>query len=268
MSKKFEGKVAVVVGAAQGIGAATARRLAAEGCKTIVADVQLGLAEAVAHGIARDGGMAIALHADLSDETTLQRMFEQVTAAFGGIDLLANIGYEASNEDLDIVSTPQRVWDRVYDVNFMGYVRCCRLAIPLMVQRGGGAIVNCSSGVAFYAERVRTAYGTSKAAIAALTRSIAVQYGHQGVRANAVAPGAIATESVLSTIGSNAALFQAAGRATPAGRVGRPEDLASVISFLLSNDADYLTGQTISVDGGRLIAGPGIPAASGPRSRD
>jgi len=261
MTTRFEGKVAVVCGAAQGIGAATARRLAADGARTIVMDINGDGARSVAQGIVEAGGAAWAVQADLRDEASLKAMFDDAAAAHGGVDLLVNNAFLGSPEDLDVVSTPMEVWARIYDVNIMGYVRSCRHAIPLMIARGGGAIVNVSSGAALYAERRRSAYGTSKAAVAALVRNIAVQFGPQNIRANAVAPGTVASETVMRNIGGDPALINALTSRTPLGRLGRPEELAAVICFLLSDDASFLTGQILSVDGGRLAAGPGVADA-------
>jgi len=261
MAGRFDGKTAVVCGAARGIGAATARRLAADGARTVVMDVDAEGARSVAEAISGAGGEALPVAADLADEASLEALFTTAARAFGGVDLLVNNAFRGSPEDVDAVSTSMETWAQIFDVNIFGYVRTCRIAIPMMVARGGGAIVNISSGSALYAERRRTAYAASKAAVAQLTRNIAVQFGGENIRANAVAPGTVATETVVANLRGNTALFDAIAARTPLGRIGRPEDLAGVITFLLSEDAAYVTGQVITADGGKMIAGPAVADA-------
>ena len=261
MSGRFDGKIAVVCGGGRGIGAATARRLAADGARTVVMDIDEAGARRIAGEIDGAGGEALAVTADLTDEASLEALFHATAKAFGGLDLLVNNAYRGSPEDLDAVSTSLETWAQIFDVNIMGYVRTCRLAIPMMAARGGGAIVNISSGAALYAERRRTAYAASKAAVAQLTRNIAVQFGGQNIRANAVAPGTVATETVLANLKGDTRMLDAVAARVPLGRVGQPEDLAGVIAFLLSDDAAYVTGQVITADGGKMIAGPAVADA-------
>jgi NAD(P)-dependent dehydrogenase (short-subunit alcohol dehydrogenase family) len=249
---RFENKVAIVTGGAAGIGAATAQRLASEGAAVVVADLNLERAKSQVAAIADAGGAALAVGADLRDEDSLRAMAASAVESYGGIDLLVNNAALGLPDDLDVVSTPQEVWDGTYDVNLMGFVRTCRQVIPAMLERGGGAIVNMSSTAGLIAERHRTAYGTSKAAIAALTRNVAVTYARRGIRCNAVAPGMIGSETVLSYLTDE---FKASvAKRTPLGRIGRPEEMAALITFLLSDDASYVTGQTIMADGGLLIS--------------
>jgi NAD(P)-dependent dehydrogenase (short-subunit alcohol dehydrogenase family) len=254
---RFDGRVALVTGAGGGIGGATAERLAADGAAVVLLDINLPAAEHRSSVITEAGGTATAVLADVTDEASLRHAVNRTISEFGGIDFLVNDAYYGSPDDTDVVATPQESWDRVYDVNIMGYVRCCRVVVPHLIERGGGAIVNLSSGAALWAERTRIAYGTSKAAIAALTRNLAVQHGQDGIRANAVAPGFIATETVLKNLNHDEAWLERIGRRAPLGRVGRPAEMAAVICFLLSDDASFITGQTISADGGRIIAESG-----------
>jgi NAD(P)-dependent dehydrogenase (short-subunit alcohol dehydrogenase family) len=245
--QRFEGKVALINGAG-GIGGATAQRLASEGAAVVVLDIDLAAAEAPVADIAASGGTAVAVRGDLSDEASLRAAVDLAVSEFGGLDFLVNIGFVGSDRDLDVVETPQEVWDRIFDVNLMGFVRACRLAIPQMIERGGGSIVNISSGTAIVAEKVRIAYATSKVAIAGMTRNIAIEFASQGIRANAIAPGLIGTPNAIGHLDPE--YVESIAASAPLGRIGRPEDMAAVICFFLSEDSSYVTGQLLVADGG------------------
>ena len=251
MAKRFEGKAAVVVGAGTGIGAASAERLAADGASVVLTDIDLPAAEERAAGIRNAGGTAIALFGDLADESSLQAVIDQACANYGGLDFLVNVGFMNSKSDTTLVDTPQEIWDRMMDVNLMGFVRSCRIGVPKMIARGGGAIVNVSTGSDRLAEPRRIVYGVSKVAIQALTRYIAVTYGPQGIRANTVAPGLTLTANVLKTMPPEAPNGWAAK--SPLRRAAQPEEVAAAIAFLLSDDASHISGELIRTDGGKGI---------------
>jgi NAD(P)-dependent dehydrogenase (short-subunit alcohol dehydrogenase family) len=248
--QRFAGKVALVNGAG-GIGGATATRLASEGAAVMVLDIDLGAAETTVREITGSGGIAQAVWGDLGDETSMREAVERTVSEFGGVDVMANIGFVGGGsmpQDLDVVSTPPEVWDRILGVNLLGYVRACRLAIPHMIERGGGAIVNVSSGTAIVAEKIRMAYATSKVAVIGITRNVAIQFASEGIRANCLVPGTIATPNAMRR--RDPALAEATVAGVPLGRMGRPEEMAAVIAFLLSDDAAYVTGQSLVADGG------------------
>ena len=245
---RFENKVAVVTGAGSGIGAATARRLAREGATVVVADINGPAGESVAEEIKAAGGAARAIRTDVGDDASVQALVDATIAAHGGVDILINnAALLGEGKDLDVVTNPQSLWDRVYNINLMSMVRLCRLIIPSMVERGGGAIVNLSSLCALRGEAIRPAYGSSKAAILGLTRSIAAAYARKGVRCNSIAPGLIGSETVLKNVGP---LVDRVTPDIPMGRMGHPAEVAATIAFLCSDDASYITGQMIAVDGG------------------
>jgi NAD(P)-dependent dehydrogenase (short-subunit alcohol dehydrogenase family) len=249
--KRFEGKAALVVGAGTGIGAAAAERLARDGACVVLADIDLPAAEARAQAIRSASGTAVATPADLADEASLRAAVERTCTAYGGLDFLVNVGFMNSPNDRTVTDTPQELWDRMMDVNLMGFVRSCRHAIPRMIDRGGGAIVNLTTGSDRMAEPRRVVYGVSKAAIQALTRYIAVTYGPQGVRANSVAPGLTLTANVLKSMPPSAPELWAAK--SPLRRAAQPEEVAATIAFLLSDDASHISGETIRTDGGKGI---------------
>ncbi|MGP4096859.1 SDR family NAD(P)-dependent oxidoreductase [Nonomuraea sp. KM90] len=242
----------VVAGGATGIGAATAERLAEEGAQVLIGDVNLEGAEATAGRVKAAGGTAVAVAFDLADEGSVRALFERAVAEFGGVDGLFNVGADLSPDTLgrdgDLSEMDAAIWRRTFEVNLIGYAHTCRAAVPLLLEGGGGAIVNTSSGAAYVGEAVRPAYAASKAGINALTRHVASRWGKEGIRCNGVSPGMVLSETGLETMSEG---FKAAVLgAIRSPRLGRPADLAGAVAFLLSDDAAWINGQTWSVDGG------------------
>jgi NAD(P)-dependent dehydrogenase (short-subunit alcohol dehydrogenase family) len=248
------GKVAVIAGGATGIGAATAARLAAEGVLVVVGDVSGDGAEATAQAIRASGGTAGAVGFDLADTDSVRALIDSAVAEFGGVDLLFNVGSDMSmlRGDTDVVDIDFDVWDRTMTVTLRGYVASMKYAIPAMLARGGGAIVNMSSAAAFIGEPTRPAYATAKAGIGALTRHVASRWGKDGIRCNAVAPGFTGTDGMRS-IPQWPELEAAALRKTPSTRVGYPSDIAAMVAFLMSDEGAWVNGQVINVDGGAVL---------------
>jgi NAD(P)-dependent dehydrogenase (short-subunit alcohol dehydrogenase family) len=249
---RLDGKVAVIVGAGTGIGAATAARLASEGAKVVVGDVNVPAAEATAARIAERGGTALAVPVDLADETSVEALMTAAVDTYGGIDVLHNNAADLRPEiiggDTDLVELDLAVWDRTLNVNLRGFVVSCQAAIPRMLRRGGGAIIMTSSGAAFIGEPVRPAYAASKAGILALVRHVASRWGREGIRANAIAPGLVLSETARRTLPKE--FIDQALAGTPSTRLGRPEDIAGAVAYLASQDGEWINGQVLSVDGG------------------
>ncbi|MGJ6964831.1 SDR family NAD(P)-dependent oxidoreductase [Streptosporangium sp. G11] len=242
----------VVAGGATGIGAATAERLAGEGARVLVGDINVAGAKATVERVAAAGGTAAAAEFDLSDEVSVRALFERAVAEFGGVDGVFNVGADLSpgtiGRDGDLSEMDVAVWRRTFEVNLIGYAHSCRVAIPLLLAAGGGAIVNTSSSAAFVGEPLRPAYAASKAGVNALTRHVASRWGKEGVRCNGVSPGLVLSETGLAQMSEE---FKAAVLAgTRSTRLGRPSDLAAAAAFLLSDDAEWINGQTWSIDGG------------------
>jgi NAD(P)-dependent dehydrogenase (short-subunit alcohol dehydrogenase family) len=248
---RLAGKVAVVVGGGNGIGAASARRLAAEGARVVVADIDHAAAARVARSIDAGGTSTLAVECDMSHEGSVERLFGAAAGAFGGVDLLHNVAADLSPQtigrDTDLVDIDLDVWDRTMHVDLRGYVLSMRAGIPMMLERGGGAIVNTSSGAAFVGERTRPAYGAAKAAINAVSRHVANRWGREGIRCNVVAPGLVLTETAKGAV---ADVVERRAERNPSGRLGTPDDIAACVAYLLSSDAAFVNGQVVSVDGG------------------
>ena len=229
---------ALVTGGGSGIGAATARRLAAEGHDVVVADLSGDAARAVA---AEVGGTAVEL--DVRDE-------EQVSGAVEGVDLLVNAAGIGSTTDAP--STPLDVWEDVFAVNVRGTFLTCKHAIPGMVERGGGAIVNVASVAALVGIRNRAAYSASKGAVVSLTRALAVDHVRDGVRVNAVCPGTVDSPWVRRLVEQVGESLDDLRARQPLGRLGTPDEIADAIVYLAS--AEFATGTILVVDGGLTAA--------------
>ena len=247
-------KVAVVVGGATGIGAATAARLGKEGCRVVVGDIAEDAARQTAERITAAGGTAAHVGFDLADPDSVDALIRTAVTTYEGVDLLFNVGADMSaiRTDTDVVDIEFAVWDRVMTVNLRGYVAAMKYAIPRMLDRGGGAIVNMSSAAAFQGEPARPAYATAKAGIGALTRHVASRWGKEGIRCNAVAPGFTATDAIRS-VPQWPQLEAGALKRIRGTRVGDPDDIASLVAFLLSAEGEWINGQVVNIDGGTVL---------------
>jgi 3-oxoacyl-[acyl-carrier protein] reductase len=246
---KFEGKVALVTGAAHGIGEAIALKLAQEGADVVVTDVDLEGAQRVAQEIEGLGRKAKAVQADVSQREAVQRLVSEAVSLFGQIDILVNnAGIIRRGTFLE--HDPQD-WDKVLSVNLGGTFNCAKGVVPLMIEQGGGKIINISSVVGKMGDIASApSYGTSKGAINTLTKSLARELAPYGINVNAVAPHAIETD--MSREWSEEKRRQIV-EAIPLKRLGKPEEVAEVVAFLASDGAGFITGQILDVNGGYLM---------------
>ncbi|MEV6773250.1 3-oxoacyl-ACP reductase FabG [Nocardia sp. NPDC051030] len=247
-------KVAFVTGAARGIGAATAARLAADGFTVAIADLDEAACKTAVDTIVAAGGKAIAVGCNVSDEASVDAAFERVAAELGSIDVLVNNAGVLRDNLLFKMSVED--WDTVMSVHLRGAFLCSRAAQRYMVKQKSGKIVNTSS-VSALGSRGQANYSAAKMGIQGFTRTLAIELGPYGINVNAVAPGFIVTDMTDATaarVGVDPADFRkAAAEVTPLRRVGEPADIANVVSFLCSEDSSFVTGQTIYVDGGRKL---------------
>jgi NAD(P)-dependent dehydrogenase (short-subunit alcohol dehydrogenase family) len=247
MGTSFEGKVALVTGAGTGIGAATSRLLAKRGAAVAVAGRRKEPLTEVAGSIRAAGGRALAVTADVSVAGDVRDAVEQTIAEFGGLNLAVNNAGIAGPSAVPHVM-PVDAWDEIIGINLSGLFYGMHYEVPPMLEAGGGAIVNVSSVFADRGQLTRDGYAAAKHGIRGLTRSAAIDYGKQGIRVNELQPGVIATP-MLDSDNSHAAMF---AETIPVGRLGSPEEVAAAICFLLSDDASYITGAHLAVDGGWL----------------
>jgi NAD(P)-dependent dehydrogenase (short-subunit alcohol dehydrogenase family) len=257
---RFAGKVAIVTGGGGNIGRATAKLLASEGASVTVADLGADAAGKVAAEIEAAGGTARAQATDVTHPDAVEAMVRDTVTAYGGLDVLHNnaAAIALNGEDQDVVTMDLDVWHQVLDVNLNGPMLGCRFAIPAMLERGGGAIVNTASAAAFYGSKTLAAYGTSKAGLVALTRYVATAYGDRGIRCNAVAPGVVVDQAAQEALGGP--MGDRLRRYTTShvvGRLGYPEEIALAVAYLASDDAAFITGETLRIDGGMTIHSPG-----------
>jgi NAD(P)-dependent dehydrogenase (short-subunit alcohol dehydrogenase family) len=253
-------KVALVTGAARGIGLATAKRFLADGWRVALLDIEGELlARAVAELSQPDE--TLALHCDVSDAKAVAAAIAQVAARFGRLDALINNAGVAVFAPL--LETSDADWNHILSVNLTGPFLCTKAAVALMREHGGGAVVNVTSISAVRASTLRSAYGTSKAGLAHLTKQLAVELASLGIRVNGVAPGPV--DTAMAQAVHTAEIRADYHDAIPLNRYGLEEELAEAIFFLSSDRASYITGQILAVDGGFDAAGIGLPTLRGQR---
>jgi NAD(P)-dependent dehydrogenase (short-subunit alcohol dehydrogenase family) len=252
MNGRLKGKVALITGAAKGQGEAVARRFAREGARVALADVLDEQGERVAAEIAAAAGEARYFHCDVSDEADVTRTVAETVAAFGGLDVLYNnaaiIAYFRQIAELSVAE-----WDRTIAVNLRGPFLCSKYALPHLIARGGGSIINVSSHGAFQASPIGVAdYAVAKGGLVTLTYYLASEYGSRNVRANCLAPGPVPTDLNAPFLGTEEGRAQTAAF-IPLGRVGELDDITSAAVFLASDEAKWVSGAVLRVDGGMVI---------------
>jgi 2-hydroxycyclohexanecarboxyl-CoA dehydrogenase len=242
----LEDKIAIVTGAGQGIGQAIARKLAAEGATVVVTD--LDEASAIQTADALPG--AVAIRADVSDRQAVQAMADRVVQQFGRVDVLVNnAGWDKASPFVDSDPTD---WDRAIAINLYGVLHTCKAVLPLMAARGGGAVVNLGSDAGRVGSSGEAVYSAAKGGVIAFTKSLAREMARHQVRVNCVCPGPTDTALFASFAGPR--LREALTKAIPFRRIGQPADVANVVAFLASDEASFVTGQTVSVSGGLTMS--------------
>ncbi len=243
---RLENKVAIITGAASGIGLATARRFSAEGAKVVVADMNEGVGTQIATEI---GGTFVSVN--VANEEGVQAMYASVVDTYGGVDILFNNAGISPDDDDSILTTGLDAWKRVQDVNLTSVYLCCKYGIPLLLERGGGSIINTASFVAVLGSATsQISYTASKGGVLAMSRELGVQFARQSIRVNALCPGPVNTPLLQELFAKDPE--RAARRLVhiPAGRFAEPDEIASAVLFLASDDSSFVTASTFLVDGG------------------
>jgi NAD(P)-dependent dehydrogenase (short-subunit alcohol dehydrogenase family) len=239
------------------LGSAIAREVGRQGAKVVISDLPDLNVDRVADHIVRSGGQALAYEADISREADVAALMEIAIRNFGRIDVLVNVAAAIRAEhDRSLETMTADEWDRTMAVNLRGAMLCCKYAVPSMLERRSGSIINFGSTAAIRGDEGLIAYSTTKAGLLGFTRAIATTYGKQGIRCNAVCPGSVWTEAVKTKLGTERMDLIERTRLTP--RLGVPDDIAHMVVFLCSEKAAYITGQTFIVDGGGTAHQPWV----------
>ena len=251
MLKLLENRVALVTGAARGIGRASALTFAREGAIVVVADMNATGGEETVELVRASGGTASFVACDIAHEEEVERMIAHAVERYGRLDCAQN-NAGAGHGQYAFAEVPRAAWERTVDVVLNGTWFCMKHEIQAMLRTGGGAIVNVSSASGVHAWPLTAGYGAAKAAIAHLGKVATKEYASRGIRVNSIAPGPIATEMMASAMRENPALKRQLSEAVPMGRVGKPEEVAELVVWLCSDRASFITGATIPIDGGQL----------------
>jgi NAD(P)-dependent dehydrogenase (short-subunit alcohol dehydrogenase family) len=247
MMGRLDGKVAVITGAAGGIGREAALLFSQEGARVCVADTNRDAGEETA-GSCRE---AFFCHADVTDPESVEALYRETARRYGGIDILYNNAGIMPADDDSILITEPDAWDRVQSVNARGVYLCCKHGIPYLLEGGGGSVINVASFVALVgAATSQIAYTASKGAVLAMSRELAVQFARQGVRVNALCPGPVETPMLMRLFREDPAAYERRRVHLPMGRLARPREIANAALFLAGDESSYVTGSTFLVDGG------------------
>jgi NAD(P)-dependent dehydrogenase (short-subunit alcohol dehydrogenase family) len=246
---EFAGKVTLITGGGSGIGRAAALQFAERGAAVVVADLDADHAKAVADEVLAAGGTGMPYAVDVTDPAAVEEMVAATVASYGGLDVAVN-NAGTSGTFAPIADQPVDAWRSTVELNLSGVFYCMRAEIPRLLERGGGAIVNTSSGAGLMGFAGLPAYVASKHGVVGLTRGGALEYAKQGIRVNCVCPGTVRTPMLEGFTGNNEDVLQAMGRAMPVGRLATPEEIGAAIVWLASPAASYVTGHALAVDGG------------------
>jgi NAD(P)-dependent dehydrogenase (short-subunit alcohol dehydrogenase family) len=245
-ASRLEGRVAVVTGGASGIGLATVRRLAAEGAKVVIGDLDPAAGKAAADEV---GGLFVAV--DVTDQAAVENLFKQAYDTYGSVDIAFNNAGISPPDDASILDTGLEAWRKVQEVNLTSVYLCCKAAIPYMQRQGKGSIINTASFVAVMgAATSQISYSASKGGVLAMSRELGVEFARQGIRVNALCPGPVNTPLLTELFAKDPERAQRRLVHVPMGRFGEPEEIAAAVAFLASDDASFITANTFLVDGG------------------
>lgn len=250
-NQDLAGKIAVVTGAGQGIGRAISRAYATSGASVVCSDKDGAAAATVAGQIEDDGGRAIAVTADVSDLASVEQLVEATIKAYGSVDIVVN-NAGILDDFTPLADVSDELWNKIIGVNLTGSFFVSRAFLPIMLERGRGNFVNIASMAGVIAQAGGLAYTASKHAVIGLTRQVAADYGQRGIRANAICPGAIAT-NLTGTFFATAPEVKVLAENVPSGRLGQPEEVASLACYLASDSSSFVQGAAMLIDGGWTI---------------